>query len=192
MEFDSVIKKRRSVRSFKGKSVNWRRAIDLIEAANHNPFAGNINALKYVIVESKNTIKRIAEHAEQPWIENSPLAIVICSNEIDLENLYGERGRVYSRQQAGAVVQTMLLKLVDLKLAGCWVGAYSEEEIRRLLKIPNHIQIEAILAIGHADEERGIIKKKSIEATIYWEKWSAEKKPETFFKEPEDQYQLKK
>ena len=167
--------------------------MDLIDAANKNPFAGNTNNLKYIIVEDLVAIKKIAAYSEQPWITESSLVIIICSDETDLENIYGERGRVYSRQQAGAAIQTMLLKLVDLGLSGCWVGAYNDEQIRRLFKIPKHIQIEAIIPIGYNNEgKKSKTRKRSLEATIYWENWETNKKPKILFAEPINKYQLRK
>ena len=48
--------------------------------------------------------------------------------------MHGERGRIYARQQAGAAINTLLLKLTDLGLQSCWVGSYDDEKIRELLE----------------------------------------------------------
>lgn len=191
MEFDSVIKKRRSVRSFTSKKPSFKQILEAIDATLKNPFAGNHNNVKFVIIEDENTIKEITKHTHQSWIENSSLIVLICSNDTHLENLYGERGRVYSRQQAGAVVQTFLLKLVDLGLSACWVGAYTDEIIKQLLKIPQNIQIEAIIPVGH--EKKGKTEKKpkkqDLENVLFWEQWAQTKRP-PIFQEPKDNLSL--
>ena len=193
MEFDYVIKKRKSVRTFTGKKVSWKSAMDAIEAANHSPFAGNHNNLKFLIIEDKETLNKISELADQHWISESSILILVCSDDTHLENLYGERGRVYSRQQAGATIQTILLKLVELNLSACWVGAFSDEIIKQNLKIPQHIQIEAIIPVGYEDTKakKSKPRKKELEHVIYWEKWGEDKRP-PFFEEPEDKYSLEK
>jgi len=187
MEFDHIIKKRKSIRNFTKRKVSWKFALDAIEAANQGPFAGNHNNLKFVIIENNNTINKIAEITEQPWISDSNLLILVCSDDIHLENIYGERGRVYSRQQAGATIQTILLKLIDLGLESCWVGAYADEILKESLRIPQHIQIEAIIPIGYEDKSKSIKKprKKALDNAIYWEKWDNEKRP-TILKESEN------
>ncbi len=178
MEFDSVIKKRHSVRSFTNKKVSWKIALDAIEAANQCPFAGNNNNLKFLIIENKETIKKISELAEQPWISKSNLLVVVCSDDRNLENLYGERGRVYSRQQAGAAIQTILLKLASLDLSSCWVGSYTDTTFKKILNIPPHIQIEAIIPIGYEDKSHPEKpRKKHLENVLYWEKWGDKKRP---------------
>ena len=164
MEFDAIIKKRKSVKSFSHKKPSWKLILDAIESANQGPFAGNHNNIKFLIIEEKETIDKIAKLAEQTWISESSLLILICSDETHLENIYGERGRVYSRQQAGAVIQTLLFKIVDLGLSSCWVGAYSDEILKEVLKIPQDIQIEAIIPVGYENKKAGI-KKIKIEET---------------------------
>src|SRR3989338_4827207 len=160
MDLDLVIEKRQSVRSFKSKKVDWKRIMDAIHAANHVPFADNRNHLKFLVIESKEKIAKIAEFSEQVWISEAPVIIVICSNDKNLEEMHGERGRVYSRQQAGAAINNILLKITDLGLSSCWVGSYPDELIKQYLSMPQNIQIEAILPIGHSAEKKA--KKRKI------------------------------
>src|SRR5687767_10947004 len=100
MDLDTVIRKRKSVRSYKAKKPPWDKVLEAIEAANNAPFAGNNNHLKFLIIENEETISKLAKFAEQLWIADASLVILVCSDDTQLENLYGERGRVYSRQGA--------------------------------------------------------------------------------------------
>ncbi len=192
MEFNIVIKKRHSIRAFTKKKASWKSILDAIDAALKNPFAGNINHLKFVIVEEKETIKKIADLAEQTWISNAGILIVVCSDDTHLERLYGARGRVYSRQQAGAAIQTILLKLVDLGLSACWVGSYEDTMIKHLLSIPKNIQIEAVIPIGYEDTkaQNPKTRKRELEKVLRWENWKTENRP-YLFQEPQDPKSLK-
>jgi len=184
MELDKTIKQRKSTRAFKPKKVQWKKVLEAIDAANQGPFAGNTNNLHYIIVEDKNSIEKLAKHSHQTWISNAPILIAICSDDTHLENLYGERGRVYSKQQAGAAINTILLKLTEQKLANCWVGAFTDEFVKNALGIPAHIQVEAIIPIGYEKKtEKKKKKKKQLENTLFWESWETKKRP-TILKEP--------
>ena len=141
MEFDIVIKKRRSVKEFKSKKASWKLILEAIDTALQGPFAGNHNFLKFLITEDPETIKFIAHQCDQIWISQVETLVLVLSDDKHLENIYGDRGRIYSRQQAGAAIQTMLLKLVDLGLSSCWIGSYDDDSIRNKLKIPQDIQI---------------------------------------------------
>ncbi len=186
MEFDSVIKKRKSVRSFKGKRASWKDVLEAIDSAIQAPFAGNHNNLKFICIESEHAIAQVAKLCEQLWINDSSFLVVVCSDDRHLENMYGERGRVYSRQQAGAAIENLLLKLTDIGLAGCWIGSYSDEILRQTLKVPLHIQIEAVIPIGYEKPDRTKSKpsKKSLATSLFWETWGKDKRP-TFFQEPD-------
>jgi len=180
MEFNEVIKQRKSHRSFKKKSADWRKVMEAIDAANQAPFAGNQNHLKYIIVQNKETIRQLAKHTNQIWVNEAPIIVVICSNDSHLENQYHERGRIYGKQQAGAAIENLLLSLEDQGLAACWVGAFTDELVRHDLNIPSHIQIEAIIPIGMSNDKTPRKKKKDFERTIYWERWNKSKKPTIF------------
>ncbi len=180
MEFDAIIKKRSSVRSFKSKVAPWDKVLEAIDAANQGPFAGNHNNLKFLIVENKESINKISELSDQLWINESGILVIVCSEEKELAYKYEERGRTYSRQQAGAAIATFLLKIVDLGLAACWVGAYDDEGIKHFLKIPKEANVEAVIPVGYEKEKTPKKKKKELENTIYWEKWQALKRPGIF------------
>ena len=182
MDLDKTIKERKSIREYKDKRVSFKLLMDLVDAALQGPYAGNMNNLKFLIVEDQSKIKQIAEYADQLWINTAPSLIIVCADEINLENQYGERGRVYSRQQAGAAIQTILLKAVDLGLASCWVGSYDDEMIRRLTGIPKHVQIEAVIPIGYEKKEKPTNKpdKHKFDGSIYWDSWRTSWRPSVF------------
>ena len=177
MEFDKVIQKRVSVREFKNKKVPWHKVLDAIDSALQGPFAGNTNNLRFIIVEDENTKKVMSKHSQQNWVEDAKFVIVVCSDPPKLERLYEERGEYYSRQQAGAAVNTIMLKLADLKIGSCWVGAYSDELLKQKLKIPGHIHIEAMIAVGYPKEKVKKPDKYTLENTIRWNTWDNENKP---------------
>jgi len=186
MEFDSVVRRRKSVRKFQRNKISFRFLMDAVDSANQGPFSGNHNHLKYLIVEDKEKIKEIAEACEQDWIEEAPALVLVCSDDSHLEGLYGVRGRVYSRQSAGAAIYGLMLKLSDIGIGSCWVGAYSDEKIRRIFDIPKDFQVEAIVPIGFSDDGAGKEKKKSLERSIYWEKWKNTRKPSRFEEREKD------
>ena len=190
MQFDEVIKRRKSTRQFTSKKVSWKHALESIDAAINGPFAGSLNHLKFIIVEETATIKSLAEQSAQLWISEASMVIVVCSDDTNIETQYGERGRIYSRQQAGAAINTLILKLTDLGLSSCWVGSYDDGRIRDILKInKEHIQIEAIIPIGYEKEDPSTIrpKKLALENVLRWEDWNQKRRP-TVFKEPEIKY----
>jgi len=177
MDFDKVIDERRSIRDFSNKTVKWSDILEAIDSARKAPCAGNNFNLKFIIIKRSEAKDKIAELSEQSWIMDAPYLIVVCSNETNLEGIYYERGKIYSRQQAGAAIENLLLKLTDLKLSSCWIGAYQDGIIKQILKIPPNINIEAIIAVGYAKQKIKPPRKISLENIINWECWGISKKP---------------
>ena len=186
MKTEETINSRRSIRTFSNKPVKFGLVLESIDAANQAPFAGNINNLKYIIIETKENKKYIAEFSQQLWINESSFVIIVCSELEKLENLYQERGLVYNKQQAGAAIENMLLSLTNQGLAACWVGAFADEEIKSHFKIPNKWSVEAIIPIGYAkNKTKQTVRKATLESTIFWEKWDQKKKPIIYpYKDP--------
>jgi nitroreductase len=186
MDFEHVIHKRKSVREFKRKKPSWKDVLDAIDLANQGPFANNDNHLKYLIIEEESTINSIAKSCEQTWIKNSRLLIVVLSDDTHLENIFGEKGRVYSRQQAGAAIHTLQLALTERGIDSCWVGSYSDDLLKAKLNIPQHIQIEAIIPLGFELGKSKKPAKKSLERCTFWEEFGKSKRPGMFDEATDD------
>jgi len=184
MELSKVIEKRRSIRNFSNKKASWKDVIEAIDAAMQAPFAGNTNNLRFLIIESPETISMLAEKAEQDWIQDASIVILVCTNHEQLTRLYEERGLEYSQQQTGAAIQNFLLTATDRGLAACWIGAFDEEAIKSRLGVSGSYKIEALIPVGYENAKQPAkkIHKKSFSTSIYWEKWGERKRP-TIFKE---------
>jgi nitroreductase len=184
MEFDNVIRIRNSTTMFKPKhSLSWKPLIEAVDAAIQGPFAGNYNNLKFVIVEDSAIISELAKHAKQGWISTASAVIVVCSDETQIENLYGERGRIYSRQQAGAAIHTITLSLANRGISSCWVGAYDDPMVRDLLKIPGKMQVEAMIPCGFPVDKPKHKRKVDLGTVTFWENWGKRRRASLFEEE---------
>ncbi len=172
MDFDKVLKNRRCIRKYSGKKVSFYDLSDACEAARFSPMAGNIYTIKLIVVSDEKKKQELAEAAiGQEFIAEASHVIVVCSDLTQLKRNYGSRAEIYGRQQAGAAIENMLLKITELKLASCWVGAFDENAVKRILKIPNKIQIEAMLPLAKHFGRTETRKKPDLSAITYFEKW---------------------
>jgi nitroreductase len=177
MELDKIIQSRRSVRKYKSKKPDWQKIIECIDAARYAPMAGNNYTLKFILIEDEKTIQKIADCAQQDFIVKAPYVVVVCSNPRRTLNAYGERGEIYTRQQAGAAIENFLLKIVESGLSACWVGAFVEDQIKRELKIPEEVNIEAVIPVGYEYEKPKTRKHKiDLDRILYFHKYGQSKK----------------
>lgn len=186
MDFDTVVEKRKSWRAFTDKKVSWKVLLDAVDAAVKGPWADQRCHCRFLIVEDPQRIQHIAKATAQSWVADATGIILVCSDDTLLEKMHGERGRIYGKQQAGAALITMHLKLTDLGIASCWIGSYDETMLRSQLTIPKTVEIEGLLAIGYPGKSPKVKPKplkRALETVLRWESWDNSKRP-AFFKEP--------
>jgi nitroreductase len=173
MDLEKVIKNRRSIRDYSNKDVSTDLVLEAISAANLAPSPGHLQILKFIIVKDSEKIVKIANACQQEFVKSAPIVVVVCSNKSDVEKMYDERADKYLKHHAGAAIENFLLKITDLKLASCWVGAFSELIIKNALNIPNDIEVEAILPVAYASKSIKISEKSKPELinTIFFEEW---------------------
>lgn len=173
MDVFECIRTRRSVRKFKDKQVPWDNIVTIMQAGKYAPSSGNLQNWKFIVIKDDAKRKAIAKAClDQEWIEVAPIHIVMIGDYQKAERLYGTRGRrLYTIQGVAAAVQNMLLTAHSLGLGSCWVGAFDEDEIRRLTSLPEHVDVQAIVVIGYADEKPETPPKYRIEHIMWFEKW---------------------
>ena len=149
MDLDKAIHSRRSVKKFKNKKPNWRDIIEAIDSARYAPMAGNNYSLKFILVDDKEKIIKIADSAQQDFIKKGDFLVVVCSKPSRTINSYGKKGEVYFRQQAGAAIENFLLSIQDRGLATCWIGHFVESQVKETLNIPEDVHVEAFFPVGY-------------------------------------------
>lgn len=154
MQLTDVIEKRRCTRKFKEKDVSEKDILKIIACSLNAPCAGGLFSVRTIVVNDREMKNKISEACMgQTFMARAPYFIVVCSDRSQTDKMYGRFARAYARQQAGAAIQNMFLRTIDLKLATCWVGAFDEKVIKRILTIPEGVDVEAILPVGYADEK---------------------------------------
>lgn len=159
------------MRKFTSKKPSYRDIFKAIEAATKAPTAGNVPTLKFVLVSNPQKIADLAEAAVQDFIATVSYVIVVCSDAKQCVRCYDERGLRYGRQQAGAAIENLLLRLTSLGLASCWVGAFSDKTVKRILQLPEEVEVEAILPVGYEMDKGKQRKKPDLDSCLYFNTW---------------------
>lgn len=171
MQLKKAIEEFHNVKKFSQKKPDWRDIIECIDSARFAPMAGDNFTLKFILIDEKNSIKKLAEYSQQPFIQNAQYVIVICSNPKRTISLYGKKGEIYTRQQAGAAIQNIILSLTEKKLSTYFVRHFVEESIKKELKIPDDVNIEAILPIGYEFKKSKLKEKLDLNGILYFKNW---------------------
>jgi len=166
-----AIKKRRSVRAYTSEEVSEEDVERLIEAARLAPSAGNIQPWEFVIVTNAETKRRLSDAAlHQTFIEEAPVVIIVCADVARSSWGYGSRGtNLYCLQDTAAATENMLLAAQALGLATCWVGAFHEDEVARVVNTPRNVRPVAIVPVGRPAEKPSARPKRSMREIVHYE-----------------------
>ncbi len=176
MDLDKAIRSRMSVRKFGSRKPEWRNIVECIDAARYAPMAGGNYTLKFILVDEPEKIEKIKDACQQDFVSQAQYVVVVCSNPSRTINAYGKQGEIYTRQQAGAAIQNFWLKITEYGLSTCWVGYFVESQIKRILKIPKEINVEAIFPIGFEYEKRRTRKEKiDLDNILYFNEYGEKK-----------------
>ena len=150
MEFLEAIRERRSIRNFQKKEIPQKIVDKLIDALIWAPSAGNLQSRKFFFVKDAKLREDIASAAlNQDFITEAPLVIVGCTDS-RISSRYGERGvSLYSIQDVAASIMGMMLVAHENGLGTVWVGAFREEEVFDLLKLPGNLRPVSIVPVGY-------------------------------------------
>ena len=166
MEFKKVIEQRRSIRRFKDTPVPSDKILKILEAARIAPSASNRQPWHFIVVENKDTIKKLAK---QDWAATAPVMIVGLA---DLEE-----SPTWCHNDLGIAIEHMVLAAWDLGLGTCWMGQSNREDlVRDLLEIPEKYKPVALITLGVADETPAAKQRKSLDSIVSWGKYGSKPK----------------
>ncbi|MGD6810310.1 MAG: nitroreductase family protein [Candidatus Bathyarchaeia archaeon] len=154
MEVFEAIKNRRSIRQFTNQTVSEETVEKLIEAARLAPTAGNAQAYQLVIVQQEAQKQRLTYAAfGQKQIHTASVVFVICVDLKKAKDSYGDRGlSLYCIQDTAAVTENILLAACSLGLGTCWIGAFKEEDVKKVVNAPEDMRPVAMIPVGYPAE----------------------------------------
>ncbi len=152
MDVFQTVKERRSIRSFLRKDIPEDVLSKLIEALRWAPSAGNLQSRKFFLIREEKTRKQIAVAAlNQDFLSTAPIVVVGCADS-SINIRYGRRGiELYSIQDVAVSVMAMMLVALENGLGTCWVGAFQEAEVAKILNLPENLRPVVIVPVGYPE-----------------------------------------
>ena len=169
MDVFTAIKQRSSVRSYKPDDVEEDKLKRVLEAARLSPSASNRQEWKFIVVKNKETKKKLAGAAfGQSFIGEAPVVIVACGTES--KSVMG-CGQPTHTVDVSIACSFMILEAYELGLGTCWIGAFKEDETKRILNIPESVRVVAVTPLGYPDESPSKKSRKRLDQIVCFEKY---------------------
>ena len=68
-------------------------------------------------------------------------------------------------------IDHMTLAAAALGLGTCWIGAFHEDQVREILRIPDSIRIVELLTLGYPGERPHPRPRKKLDEIVMHEQW---------------------
>lgn len=158
MEFQELIRRRRSIRKFTDRRIDRETLARILEeTAACAPSSRNSRSTRFLVVDDPELIARIAAMRDygSAFVKGAPCVVLVL----------GDRTASDLWQVNGTIATTLLLQgLVDRGLAGCWVqvdgrprrkeepeGERAEDYLRSFLPLPETCSVLCAVACGYSD-----------------------------------------
>ncbi len=152
MDVLEVIQNRRSIRSYESTPVPHAKLKKLLDAARLAPSAGSVQPWRFIIVTDSEKRKKIAKGCRYGhFLADSPVIIVGCGDQKASPRWYA--------CETCIAMENLVLAATGEGIGTCWIGAFNEKEIREMLKLPSHLKVIALLALGYPKEKLDISAK---------------------------------
>ncbi|MEA1912937.1 MAG: nitroreductase family protein [candidate division WOR-3 bacterium] len=167
MDVEKAIRERRSVRAYKDKEIPEKDLKKVLEAARLAPSASNRQSWKFVVVRDKRRKRELAiAAAGQDFIGKAP--IVIAAVALEPEHVMRCEVPAYAVDLAIAI-DHMTLQAVELGLGTCWIGAFYQDQVKKILEIPEKYKVVVLLPIGYPATGKVSKIRKSLKEIICYE-----------------------
>lgn len=170
-----LLRQRRSIRKFGPQKVAPETVQLLIEAALRAPSSRGINPWHFIVVDDPALLGQLAQAKQHgsEFLAGAPLAVVVCADQ--------EKSDVWVEDCSIAAIVIQLAAL-SLGLGSCWAQIRNRKHdrersaqsyLQELLALPERIQVECILGLGHPAEKKRPLAAKNLERDkVSMNRWS--------------------
>jgi nitroreductase len=166
MDFLELVTSRYAVRSYESRPVDEDTLNRVLEAARLAPSASNRQEWKFVVVRDPQIRRRLAVACmNQTFIAGAPVVIAgvglmpdrIMTCEVPADPV-----------DLAIALEHLSLAAVAEGLGTCWIGAFSQDEVRQVLGIPGSVKVIGVMTLGYpADSPRPKTRKAMDEIVCY-------------------------
>jgi nitroreductase len=168
MSFIESATKRYSARKFKEMNVDKEIILRILEAGRIAPSAVNYQPWHFIVLTEEKNKRKIAATYSGKWLQDAPVIIVACGDHS--QSWKRRDGKDHCDIDVAIAIDHMSLAATELGLGTCWVCAFDAQQCHELLKLPDHLEVVALLPLGYpSDDVQHEKNRKSIEEIVSWE-----------------------
>ncbi len=170
LDLKQLIDENRSHREFKaGVKIPRERLEAWILNAPHCPAARNLQAIKYMIIDSDEAVAELLPLTfwaaslgkKLPPEGHGPCAFIVMCHDHTIAP-----PKSFFYMDLGICAQTIMLSATNEGFGGCMIGSASIEAVKALYNLPEHLEPALILGLG-APEDKVVLTTSAGDVKYY-------------------------
>lgn len=177
MQTIDCIKTRRSVRAFKEEKIPHEVINEVVEAASFAPSWKNTQTVRYIVIEDRALIEKLADECVLGFEYNSrtmkkaPALIVVTTigkrSGYERDGTFStSKGSHWESFDAGVAAQTFCLAAHEKGLGTVIMGIFDEQKTALAIDLPEGQSVSALISTGYPAESPAAPKRKSVEELV--------------------------
>ncbi len=157
MDVFEAIRKRRSIRAYSSQPIPDKTMRKLRQVLRSAPSACNYQPWYFIFVTDAALRRKLGEYSNgQLFIADAPVIVAACGYPEHAYKRMGGYGNSVDMDLAIAIDHLTLAAVAE-GLGTCWIGAFDEQKIKQLLKVPGNLKVIALTPLGYPADE-GMIR----------------------------------
>jgi len=150
-----AIRTRRTIRLYQQRPLPPEILCELVEAARLAPSAANLQPWEFILVDDAEVVSQVfptlawagyVAPRRNPLEGKRPTAYVVVLLNRQIRASGGQ-------EDAAAAIQTLLLAAWEKGIGSCWIGSVNREQLRQILGLPGHLEIDSVISLGYPAEQ---------------------------------------
>jgi len=159
MEVFKVISERRSIRKYRREPIPDDSLERIMEAGRLAPSAANRQPWYFIVVKDEKVKNELVGACKGQKFVGEAGAVIAILGDPRISRWY--------RQDPFIAASFMTLEAHEEGLGVCWIGAFEEEKVKQILKVPKELSVIILLTIGFPDEKPPARPRKPREEVFF-------------------------
>jgi nitroreductase len=172
MDFYDAVRRRQSIRSFKPDPVPEDVLGRIIEAGRLAPSAKNYQPWKFIVVRDPAVRAALVPACRgQKSVGEAPVVICGCAIE---EQAWKKMGGYWPADAVDLAIalEHIVLAAAAEGLGTCWIGAFTEAEVKKVLAIPDGVKPIALAPLGYPAAGSNPQPRKPVEEIVCYDHYA--------------------
>jgi len=169
MNFNELINKRYSVRTYRPDSVEEEKLQQVLHAACLAPTAANRQPIQFIVIRTAGREADLKRIYPREWFSKAPL--VICACAVPSQAWSRMDNKNYSEVDVTIAMDHLILAATDLGLGTCWIAAFDPAAAREILGLPPGVEPIAFTPLGYPADSPKEKKRKVLSELVRYDHW---------------------